>query len=266
MESLQSKELTSVINAEDIKKQLLHLGIKQGDVLEVHASMKAIGYILGGSNTVLDAILDVIGYEGTLVMAAQAYGNSEPAYFEHPPVDIGLYHKIRNSHPVYQSKFEDLRYMGALATSLQKRPAVYFSNHPIASFMSIGKHAKWITQSHPLNDEFGLRSPLARMVELKAKVLLIGVDYDSCTGMHLGEHLSGKRPLQIQGSRMNVAGKEEWVKFLTHDYDSDDFKPIGRAMEMQNKIQAGLVGNAVTKVFDLETAVRFTQKYFEENL
>ena len=179
MESLQSKELTSVINAEDIKKQLLHLGIKQGDVLEVHASMKAIGYILGGSNTVLDAILDVIGYEGTLVMAAQAFGNSEPAYFEHPPVDIGLYQKIRNSHPVYQSKFEDLRYMGALATSLQKRPAVYFSNHPIASFMSIGKHAKWITQSHPLNDEFGLRSPLARMVELKAKVLLIGVDYDS---------------------------------------------------------------------------------------
>ena len=59
MESLQSKELTSVINAEDIKKQLLHLGIKQGDILEVHASMKAIGYILGGSNTVLDALLDV---------------------------------------------------------------------------------------------------------------------------------------------------------------------------------------------------------------
>jgi len=65
---------------------------------------------------------------------------------------------------------------------------------------------------------------------------------------------------------MNVAGKEEWVKFLTHAYDSDDFKPIGRAMEMQNKIQAGLVGNAVTKIFDLETAVRFTQKYFEDNL
>ena len=266
MESLQSKELTSVLNAEDIKKQLLHLGIKQGDVLEVHASMKAIGYILGGSNTILDALLDVTGYEGTLVMSAQAYGNSEPAYFENPPVDVSLYQKIRQTHPVYQSKFEDIRYMGALATSFQKRPAVYFSNHPIASFMSIGKHAKWITQSHPLQDEFGLKSPLARMVELKAKVMLIGVDYEVCTGMHLGEHLSGKRPLQIQGSRMNVSGKEEWVKFLTPAYDSAAFNPIGRAMEMQNKTQVGLVGNAVTKVFDLETAVRFTQKYFEENL
>jgi aminoglycoside 3-N-acetyltransferase len=266
MGSLKNKELSSVITIEDIKRQLKHIGIQNGDVLEVHASLKSIGYVLGGANALLEAILETIGFEGTLVMSAQSSGNSEPAYFQNPPVDVSLYQKVRESIPTFKGKFDDLSGMGLLAVALQKRPSVYFSNHPQVSLMAHGKHAKWITQTHPLNDMFGLKSPLAKMVELKTKVLLIGVDFDRCTGMHLGEYLSNKRPIIIQGSRMTVGSKEDWVKFLSYDFDSDEFIKVGRIMEMDNRINLSLLGNAVMKSFDLEYAVRSTQRYFEENL
>lgn len=266
MGSLKNKELSSVITIEDIKKELKHIGIQNGDVLEVHASLKSIGYVLGGANALLDALLDTLGFEGTLIMSAQSSGNSEPAYFENPPVDVSLYHKVRKSIPTFKGKFDDLSGMGLLAVALQKRPSVYFSNHPQVSIMAHGKHAKWITQSHPLNDMFGLKSPIAKMVELKTKVLLIGVDYDRCTGMHLGEYLSNKRPIVIQGSRMTVGSKEDWVKFLSYDFDSDEFSKVGRVMELDNRINLSLLGNAVVKHFDLEYAVRSTQRYFEENM
>lgn len=265
MGSLKNKEISSIITIEDVKRLLKNIGIQNGDVLEVHASLKSIGYILGGANALLDAILEVLGFEGTLVMSAHSIDNSEPAYFQKPPVDISLFKSIRENTPSFKGKFDDLSGMGQLAIALQKRPSVYFSSHPQVSMMAHGKHAKWITQSHPLNDMFGLKSPLAKMVELKAKVLLIGVEYNSCTGMHLGEYLSQKRPIVIQGSRMVVGSKEDWVKFLSYDFDSDDFNQVGRIMELDNKVSLNLLGNSMVKSFDLEYAVRSTQKYFEEN-
>ncbi len=266
MGSLKNKEVSSVITIEDAKTLLRNIGIQNGDVLEVHASMKSIGFMLGGANALLDAILETIGFEGTIVMSAHSSDNSEPAYFQKPPIDVALYQTIRENTPSFKGKFDDLYGMGQLAVALQKRPSVYFSNHPQVSMMSHGKHAKWITQSHPLNDMFGLRSPIAKMVELKTKVLLIGVEYDSCTGMHLGEVLSQKRPIIIQGSRMVVGSKEEWVKFLSHDFDSNDFNQVGRNMELENKVSLSLLGNSVVKSFDLEYAVRSIQRYLEENL
>lgn len=265
MGSLKNKEISSVITIEDIKRLMKNIGIQNGDVLEVHASLKSIGYILGGANALLDAILEIVGFEGTLVMSAHSIDNSEPAYFQNPPVDLSLFNLIRENTPSFKGKFDDLNGMGQLAIALQKRPSVYFSSHPQVSMMAHGKHAKWITQSHPLNDMFGLKSPLAKMVELKAKVLLIGVEYNSCTGMHLGEYLSQKRPIIIQGSKMVVGSKEDWVKFLSYDFDSDDFNQVGRIMELDNKVSLNLLGHSIVKSFDLEYAVRSAQKYFEEN-
>ena len=104
MASLKNKELSSVITIEDIKRELKHIGIQNGDVLEVHASLKSIGYVLGGANALLDAILDTLGFEGTLVMSAQSSGNSEPAYFQNPPIDVSLSSKVRESIPGFKGK------------------------------------------------------------------------------------------------------------------------------------------------------------------
>jgi len=264
MELSHSKKTQfAVFNQADLSKQLRTIGVVEGDVLEVHASIKSIGLVLGGASTLLDALLEVLGFDGTLVMSAQSWGNSEPAYFENPPIDIELFHKVRFTHPPFRGKTEDFHSMGSLVQALQMRPNVYVSSHPQAAFIATGKHAKWITQVHPLNDAFGNGSPLGRMRELKAKVLLIGVDYDRCTGMHLGETLSEARPILIQGSRIQIGAEAKWIKFLSLAYDSDDFILVGKQMEQEQSVSINLLGGAITKFFPLETAVLKTQNYFE---
>lgn len=261
-----SKSEVAFLNQKDLIEQLIALGVKLGDVLEVHASMKSIGYIVGGAPTLLDALLSVVGLEGTLVMSAQSWGNSEPSYFQNPPIELDQFERLRNSHPAYRGKMDDFRYMGELTKAVQMRPNSYVSPHPQYGFIAIGKHAKWITQSHPLNEGFGLDSPLGKMLELNSKILLIGVNYDRATGMHLGEHLSQKRPIQIQGSRMLVKQEEHWVKFLTQDYDSDDFIPVGKILEDKQKVILGKLGNAECRLLSLKDATEFTQRYFKENV
>jgi len=264
--SLNNQTWSTVLNQTDLMTQLQTLGLKAGDVVEVHASLKSIGLVLGGASTLLEALLDVLGYEGTLVMSAQSWGNSEPAYFQHPPIALNQYKKLRETHPPFKGKFEDLKGMGSLAQAMQTRPNVYVSAHPQAAFMAIGKQAKWITQSHPLHDAFGMTSPLGKLRELKAKVLLIGVEYDRCTGMHLGETLSAKRPVIIQGSRILEAAQAKWVKFLSLAYDSDDFISVGKHMESDHLVSMGHLGLAQTKFFELEDATLRTQKIFEATL
>ena len=82
MGSLKNKEISSVITIEDIKRLMKNIGIQNGDVLEVHASLKSIGYILGGANALLDAILEIVGFEGTIVMSGHSIENIEHAYFQ----------------------------------------------------------------------------------------------------------------------------------------------------------------------------------------
>lgn len=259
----QSKESIDFFTQQQLTTQLLNLGIVKGDVIEVHASLKSIGYILGGAQTLLDAILEVIGLEGTLVMAAQSWGNSEPAFFQNPPIEVEKFQTLRDSHPAYRQKQEDFRFMGELVKAMQLRPNSYVSNHPNYGFIAIGKYAKWLTQSHALSDGLGMNSPLGKCLELRSKIVLIGVDYDRATGLHLGEHLSGYRPYQLQGARIFDKGVSLWTRYLDIDYDSDDFLQVGKILEEKELVRFGSLGRAKVKLFKLQESTAITQAYFE---
>ena len=49
------------------------LGIKEGDVLLVHSSLSSMGNVEGGADTVIDALLEVLGKEGTLLFPAFSF-------------------------------------------------------------------------------------------------------------------------------------------------------------------------------------------------
>ncbi len=67
---------------EKIKNDLLALGIKAGDVLMVHSSLKSMGQVEGGAETVIAALRAVLGEEGTLMLPALSYATScESSFF-----------------------------------------------------------------------------------------------------------------------------------------------------------------------------------------
>jgi aminoglycoside 3-N-acetyltransferase len=52
------KQMTPVTK-EDIKKGLIKLGLKKGDIIGVHSSLSRFGYVIGGADTVIDALLEI---------------------------------------------------------------------------------------------------------------------------------------------------------------------------------------------------------------
>lgn len=242
------------------------LGLKGGEIVELHGSLKAIGLVSGGPNTIIDALLKTLTHEGTLVMAAQDATNTEPAHWENPPVDLEVFKLLRDSHPPYLGRETYLRWMGSLAQTLQLKDQTKFSNHPNCAVMAHGKQAKWLTLDAPLTPAFGLDSPLQKAIQLKAKALLIGVDYDVLTGMHVAEALSQRRPYQLESATILHNGKPQRIKYLDYDYDSDVFNRIGAEYEKTHAILTIQLGNAVCKMIDLSSLHDFTLTYLKENL
>ena len=74
-----------------IKQELINdfikIGLEKGDVVIVHTSLKKIGYVCGGAQTVIEALIDVVGPEGTIMMPTQSWKNLDPETGVHWDVD-----------------------------------------------------------------------------------------------------------------------------------------------------------------------------------
>ena len=74
------------ITKESLRNDLLNLGLKENDIIIAHASMSKLGWVVGREVTIIDALLDVLGQNGTLIMPSQSGENSDPIYCQNPPV------------------------------------------------------------------------------------------------------------------------------------------------------------------------------------
>lgn len=74
------------ITKERIKADLVQLGVRKGMILCVHSSLSSIGWVNGGAIAVVQAMMDILTDEGTLIMPAQTLELSDPADWINPPV------------------------------------------------------------------------------------------------------------------------------------------------------------------------------------
>ena len=255
MSSSTKETLTEVISRNDIIEDLRKLGVREGMVLEVHSSLSSLGYVVGGAQSVVDALLEAVGFNGTLVMPIQSSENTEPSFWVNPPAERQLWAKIRESTPAFKPDESDITHMGRIAENLNRRPGSYRSYHPSCAFVTYGKYGKLIAQKQSLDFPLGEQSPLAEMYNLPTYVLLLGVGYDNCTGMHLGEYRSNARKVNLQGGAIEENGYRKWVKYLDITLDSDEFVEIGKEMEERGMVSEGTVGHAQCKLFKLADAV-----------
>jgi aminoglycoside 3-N-acetyltransferase len=242
------------------------LGVTEGSVLEVHSSLSSFGYIPGGAQTVVDALISAVGYDGTIVMPAQTGDNSEPSRWRNPPIEPSLFKQLREHHPAFDPRSSTFDHMGAIANNLRLRQGTMISNHPSCAFMAYGKHAKWITQSHPIHFPLSMASPLGKLLDLRADILLLGVGYDNCTALHLAESQTGIRAIQINGSAVDSDHGRQWKKYLDYDYDSDEFARIGKRLEDYSLVRTFKIQDAECKLFNFPEALSVAIGYFKENL
>lgn len=246
----------------DIANDVSRLGVRLCDVVIVHTKMSALGWICGGAQAVVQGLLDSVGPEGTIVMPAHSGANSDPARWENPPVPVSWWEDIRANMPAFDPAITPTRGIGEVPELFRGWPGATRSNHPSGSFSAYGKHAGYITRNHCLDFAFGDGSPLAKIYELDGKVLLMGVGYENCTSMHLGECRSDALPIFKQGaSVMGTAGRS-WIWYDELDMDSDSFPEIGSRFEQAGgNVSKGQICQAEAMLFGQREIVDFTAEF-----
>ncbi len=240
---------------------LRHLGLGAGELVMVHAGLRSLGLVLGGVNTVVQALLDTVGADGTVMAYMDWEMGVEPEDFEDA--------RLREEIPTFDKRTARAsRDHGILAETLRTWPGAVRSDHPDAGVAAIGARAEWLCADHPLQYGYGAGSPLHKLTEAGGKVLMLGAPLDTLTVLHHAEHVAdiqGKRITRYQRP-MRVDGERRWVDFEEFDTSEpvtdallatgeDYFTAIAKQCLAEGGGRAGRVAQGPSHLFDARRLV-----------
>ena len=243
------------ISLTQLAHDLRTIGIYPGDAIMVHASLRAVGPVEERAEGVVSALLSVLGDQGTLL----AYVDFEPTpdipYFDPQQSPASTDH-------------------GILAEVIRTWPGAVRSLNPGASMAALGARAEWFCQDHPMHFGYGPGSPLAKLVEIGGKVLLVGSDFDNVTLLHYAEHYARLPNKRIIQRTDQVLSDNQVIDVLIEEFDTSEpvipgmpenyFSQITRQFIETGAAQTGKVGQASSFLLPAAAFVRFAIDQMEQ--
>jgi aminoglycoside 3-N-acetyltransferase len=208
-------------------EQLQALGVRQGGVLLVHTSFRAVRPVEAGPLGLISALRAALGPEGTLVMPTMTDGEA-----------------------VFDPKTTPTAGMGITAELFWRQPGVLRSTHPGGSFAAEGPLAERICQPQPLSPPHGPDSPVGRVHDLDGQVLLLGVTHSESTTLHLAEAIA-RVPYSISHPCViEVDGVARTVMIPETDHCCNRFRLADGWLRARGLQREGKVGNADARLCD----------------
>jgi len=226
------------------------LGIGTGDSVTIHSSLKSLGHVDDGAHTVIQALLDVIESQGTILMPAFSFSLKNA---EQPVFDVS----------------ETPSCVGTITEVFRKEHSSHRSIHLTHSYSALGPLAEELT-SHKLDiTPCGQDSPLAKFMRHNGKILLVGVGYNSCTAFHVVEEMMYVPYMNFyvnENARYKMDGKlfplpSRLVKGFKYD-----FNIIAADFLAEDVVQEEKIGNATVKAFSSDRFMAYVEKRLREDI
>jgi aminoglycoside 3-N-acetyltransferase len=219
------------VTKENIAHGLTELGLSRGDCVLVHSSLSSFGHVVGGADSVIDALLETVGAEGTVTM---------------PTFTWGEFHAANSGEfDVRKTPSE----CGRVTEMFWRRPQAVRGTHMCHSLAAIGKHAADMVHDTP--SPYAPGSGFDHLLRLNAWNLFIGVDFTSCTTLHLVEErmqvpyrafraFHGCTVVHAEGRR----SRSNSVEFLRKTGVFNDLAKMNRVLAEAGVVRSTHVGNA----------------------
>ncbi len=251
---------------DSLTHDLTGLGVEAGSTVMVHSSLGKIGWSVGGPVRVVQALLKVLGPEGTLVMPAESPYVSDPEGWNDERVKVEWYDTIREHLPVFDPATTPTT-MGAIAEAFRTFSGTLRSSHPMVSVCAHGYRAVSITNEHSLAFCEGAGTPFEKLYDLKAKTVLLGVGFNRCTSLHYAESLVPTRRTTVHTMPVIKDGARQWITVpnMAND-DGEHFPIVGERFLTSGAVVSATVGTAKAMLFSTQQLVNFAKSYFQNAL
>jgi aminoglycoside N3'-acetyltransferase len=259
-----------------IARDLRALGVRRGDALMVHASLRRIGPVEGGADGVIEAIRDSIGPDGTMLMTLGA--RDDRAWINDRPEEERAA-LLAGTPPFDAASTPADPDVGALAEVFRRRPGTRVSDHPEGRFGAAGPLAEaWLAEV-PWDDYYGPGSPLEALVRAGGRVIRLGPDPATTTLLHYAEYLvplRHKRRVRRYRLVRQAVGRGSEVRIVECLDDSDGIVPYlpGRDYFADlleeylalGRARVGGVGDAPSEIIEAGDLVEFAITWMAAHL
>jgi aminoglycoside 3-N-acetyltransferase len=227
------------LNSGEVAEQLRALGVREGGVLLVHTSFRAVRPVEDGPRGLVEALRAALGPEGTLVMPSWT-GDDDHVF------DPG-------STPASAD-------LGVVADTFWRMPGVARSPHPFA-FAAAGPRAAEITSGPlPLPPHIP-ESPVGRVHGLDGQVLLLGVNHDADTTLHLAELLAGVPYRQPKSITVMQGGRPVRIDYGENDHCTERFALADAWLRERGLQSEGRVGHADARLIRARDVVAVAREH-----
>jgi aminoglycoside 3-N-acetyltransferase len=226
------------LTTQDLLRGLRTLGLARGDAVLVHSSLSSLGYVQGGADTVIDALLMAVAPDGTVLVPTLTGSAALDA--EHPPV---------------YDPAETPCWTGRIPETFRRRPDAVRSLHPTHSVAAIGTQARELTAGHEHSiTPCGPDSPYGRLAASGGYILLLGVGHEVNTSYHLVEEIVGV-PYHIQpglvAAQVIEQGSVRTIHLMLHRYGPPRaFSRLEPALRERGIQRDGQIGQAHARLVD----------------
>ena len=205
---LYNKSFAKAINKEQIKRDLKKLGLKEGDIVLVHSSLSSIGYVEGGADVVIDALLETVGNTGTVVV---------------PTLTLSTEDFFQDNPPIFDPKKTPC-YTGKIPEVFRQREDAVRSIHPTHSVAAIGPHAEYLTKDNQKSQTpCGEHSPFYELITLDGYLLVLGAPFANMPSFHVIEGKVSHFPIEVykkepvKARYIDNDGVEQTMMLKLHD-------------------------------------------------
>ena len=158
---------------EQFASRLQQVGLRAGDVVFVHSSLKAIGPVDGGADAIIDTFLEVLTPKGLLAVPTHTWAT------------------VSDKQPVFHQTYSPST-VGILTNVLRGRRNAVRSLHPTHSVAAVGERAEAFCAGHERDETpCSPGSPYGKLIDWGGKVVLLGVDLTCCTFFHCLDEVAG---------------------------------------------------------------------------